>query len=312
MDVDKNRKRLDLSRRDALKLALAPLGAAAASGLLAGCGEDGDRFQGPDQEENDFQQVASPDGGPRIVSPTGRDAGTSVVGGADAGVDLANVPWAMGGTKSMAGGYPDPFGGAGAGTMCELYPAMTLGPCYAQGPASREDITDGLPGLPVRLSFLVVRATGACAVVPNAEVDIWHTSAAGVYSTYASGICNPTRAAQPTGPTAKYCRGTRVTDANGRTDFNTVFPGHYPGRSIHIHFTVRIGGRAYQTSQLFFDDKLSDEIMLTKDYAGRGRRNTTNANDGILRGVDLKKVVASYAKRPDGALHAWKVLAIRA
>ena len=232
------------------------------------------------------------DGGPRIATTTS-DAGAAV-----GSADVTNVPWAMGGTKAMKGGYPDPFSAAGAGTMCELYPSMTLGPCYAQGPVSREDISDGTPGLPVRLSFLVVRATGGCAVVPNAEVDIWHTSAAGVYSTFASGICNPTRAAQPAGPTAKYCRGTRVTDASGRADFNTVFPGHYPGRSIHIHFTVRINGRAYQTSQLFFDDKLSDEIMLTRDYTGRGRRNTTNATDNILRGVDLKKVVASYANVP--------------
>ncbi|MET0343082.1 MAG: protocatechuate 3,4-dioxygenase [Polyangiales bacterium] len=289
-----------------MKLALAPLGAAAATSVLGACAsDDGDLGA----EHDDFQQVASPDAGPRVV-PGARDAGTSPIVTADAG-DLATLPWAQGGTKSMKGGYPDPFGGAGAGSMCTLYPAMTLGPCYAQGPVSREDITDGLPGLPVRLSFLVVRATGGCAPVANAEVDIWHTSAAGVYSTFASGICNPNRAAQPTGATAKYMRGTRVTDASGRADFSTVFPGHYPGRSIHIHFTVRVGGRAFQTSQLFFDDSLSDEIMLLKDYTGRGRRNTTNATDNILRSVDLKTVVASYTKRADGALHAWKVLAIR-
>jgi protocatechuate 3,4-dioxygenase beta subunit len=303
-----NRKNLDFSRREALKLALAPLGAAAATGWLAGCATDGGsdaRAQPNEDEDSTYQQVTGADAGARASSG---DASAPVSVGDASSVDLTNVPWAKGGTKAMKGGYPDPFGTSGAGTMCELYPAMTLGPCYAQGPASREDITDGLPGLPLRLSFLVVRATGGCVPVANAEIDIWHTSAAGVYSAFASGVCNPNRAVQPA---PKYCRGTRVTDANGRADFSSVFPGHYSGRSIHIHFTVRVGGRAYSTSQLFFEDALSDQIMATSEYSGRGRRATTNATDNILRGVDLKKVVMQNAKRSDGALHAWKVLSIR-
>lgn len=294
MGVDMNLKRLDLTRRDALKLALAPLGAAAATSLLAGCAEDRDALGSRDEDPNDLSQVVA------------GDAGSA----AAADGDLTHVPWASGGTKSMKGGYPDPFGGAGAGTTCDLYPALTLGPCYAQGPVNREDISDGFPGLPLRLSFLVVSSSG-CKPIQNANIDIWHTSAAGVYSQYASGVCNPNRAKQPTGAEAKYNRGTRNTDANGRADFTTVFPGHYNGRSIHIHFTVRINNRAYQTSQLFFDDALTDEIMLTKDYVARGRRQTTNKTDHILNGVDLNKVLMSTAKRSDGALHAWKVISIK-
>ena len=304
MAVDKW-KNFDLTRRDALRgLAMAPFGVAATS-WLAGCADDG-HYDALDEHAPAPQQIGRIDAG-RSSADAGaatRDASSPLVS------PTTNGGWAVGGTKAMVNpdAYPDPFGSSDAGNACVLYPAMTLGPCYAQGPAKRRDVTDGVPGLPLRLSFLVVRATGGCAPVPEAEVDIWHTSASGVYSTFASGICNPNRAPQPG---TKYCRGTQTTDANGRCDFHTVFPGHYPGRSIHIHFTVRVGGRAYSTSQLFFDDALSDEIMATAEYTGRGRRNTTNKNDNILRGVDLTKVVMGTAKRDEGALHAWKVLAIR-
>ena len=109
----------------------------------------------------------------------------------------------------------------------------------------------------------------------------------------------------------RYCRGRRTTDANGRVDFSTVFPGWYTGRSIHIHFTVRAGSQEYITSQLYFDDALSDEIMEQPDYEARGPRDTTNQTDGILRGGNVQQFLFSTAKRPDGALHAWKVLSIR-
>ena len=271
---------LELTRRAALRLALtAPLGVATA-GWLAGCGEDLDAARhGEDVDDLDLAEQLACD-----------------------------VPWATGGTKAMRGNYPDPFTPGSIGTACTLYPSMTVGPCYARGPAAREDISDGITGLPLRLSFLVVRA-GSCTPVPNAEVDIWHTGSNGVYSTFASGICNPDRL-----PVAsqRYCRGTQVTDATGRANFSTVFPGWYTGRAIHLHFTVRVGGRSYLTSQLFFDDALNDEILATREYAGRGQRDTTNRNDSILRNVNLASVVFSTAKREDGALHAWKVLSIRA
>ncbi len=41
-------------------------------------------------------------------------------------------------------------------------------------------------------------------------------------------------------------------------------------------------------------------------------RATTNANDFTFRsgGASPEEVLLSTAKRPDGALHAWKVLSI--
>lgn len=215
--------------------------------------------------------------------------------------------WASGGTSAMKGGYDDPFE-MSTGTMCRLYPSQTLGPCYADQPADREDISDGAKGLPLRLSFLVVR--GACEPIPGATVDIWHSGFDGVYSAYAMGsICNP---GSMNVQNDMFCRGVRTTDENGKAHFNTIFPGWYSGRAVHIHFTVRVNGQEEVTSQLYFDDDLTTEIQAQGEYAARGMRMVLNDGDFIFRsgGATPEQVIFETAKRPDGALHAWKVLSI--
>ena len=241
----------------------------------------------------------------------GGAGGSSVIAGAGGGTGMMGGPvmWADGGTKTMKGGYPDPFAMGMMGAACMVYPSQTLGPCYAQGPQVREDISDGLPGLPVRLSFLVTRANG-CMPVPDAIIDIWHSGSQGIYSAYATGTtCNP---GMMDVKSQMFCRGTQMTNAQGRADFNTVFPGWYRGRTLHIHFTVRVGGRDSKTSQLYFEDKLVDEILAQGQYAARGKRDTQNSQDMIFKsgGATPASVIMSTAKRDDGALHAWKVLAI--
>jgi protocatechuate 3,4-dioxygenase beta subunit len=246
----------------------------------------------------------------------GGSAGTSAttMGGAggasgSAGVAAPGTAWASGGTKSMQGNYPDPFAMGQGGAACMLYPTQTLGPCYAQTPAMREDISDGSLGLPVRLSFLVVRMSG-CAPVADASIDIWHSGADGIYSAFARGtVCNPgTMEVRD----QMFCRGVQLTNDQGRADFSTVFPGWYAGRAIHIHFTIRVDGRAEVTSQLYFEDALTTEIQAQGQYAARGMRDTMNSEDMTFRsgGASPDEVIMQSAKRPDGVLHAWKVLSI--
>lgn len=220
----------------------------------------------------------------------------------------ANVMWATGGTAKMAMSYPDPFE-MGVGTTCKLYPSQTLGPCYADKPMIRTDISDGLDGLPMRLSFLVVGADG-CTPVPNATVDIWHSGSQGIYSAYATGTtCNP---GMENVMSDMFCRGVQTTTENGRVNFATVFPGWYRGRTLHIHFTIRVNGNEEVTSQLYFEDKLVDEILAQGIYKARGMRDTTNTRDGIFSSGNATpaQVILEHAKRPDGILHAWKVLSI--
>lgn len=253
-------------------------------------------------------------------SPAMMDPGMMAQMPVDAGMPMADAgmmatvaapgtPWATGGTKTMTGNYPDPFEMGMAGAACTIYPSQTLGPCYAQGPEVRSDISDGLDGLPMRLSLKLVKTDG-CTPISNATIDIWHSGSQGIYSAYATGtICNP-----GTMNVMKdmFCRGVQTTDENGRVDFDTVFPGWYTGRTIHIHFTVREGGREYVTSQLYFKDAVSDEILAQGLYAARGKRDTTNATDNTYKsgGATPDEVDFESVKRPDGALHAWKLIAI--
>lgn len=216
--------------------------------------------------------------------------------------------WASGGTALMAKTYPNPFTTTSGDQTCTLYAEATEGPCYAPT-LMRQDISEGITGLPVRLALRVVDAA-TCEPVSGATVDVWHTSAAGVYSAMAAGsFCNPTSEDL----TKKhYSRGVQTTDADGRVDFNTIFPGWYQGRTVHIHFRVRIGDVAMVTSQLFFEDSLADELFASHvDYAARPTRGTTNKNDNILPRTGQDAFILSTARMTDGVLQAWKTIAIK-
>ncbi|HOU42369.1 MAG TPA: intradiol ring-cleavage dioxygenase, partial [Promineifilum sp.] len=85
----------------------------------------------------------------------------------------------------------------------------------------------------------------------------------------------------------QFLRGYQLTDANGVAAFTTIYPGWYSGRTVHIHFKIRTeeGGARYEfTSQLFFDDALTDSVFTRDPYAARPDRDTRNAADGIYRG----------------------------
>jgi protocatechuate 3,4-dioxygenase beta subunit len=88
-----------------------------------------------------------------------------------------------------------------------------------------------------------------------------------------------------------------VTDGDGLARFTTIYPGWYEGRTVHIHFKIRSaagGGRAHEfTSQLFFDDALTDEVHSRPPYTARGGRGRLrNARDGIYRDAGAQLVLA--------------------
>ena len=62
----------------------------------------------------------------------------------------------------------------------------------------------------------------------------------------------------------KFLRGHQMTDAAGVARFTTIYPGWYPGRTVHIHFKIRTepaAARGYEfASQLYFDDALTDRV----------------------------------------------------
>jgi protocatechuate 3,4-dioxygenase beta subunit len=231
-------------------------------------------------------------------------AASTALGGCPVAGPPSGLEWATGGTAAMTGPYPDPF--TTMPTSCPLLCEMALGPCYSET-LEREDISEGVDGLPVRLSFLVVDET--CTPVQGAVVDVWHTAPNGLYSgAEAAEMCTT---GDPEAVASRWFRGTRTTDTRGRVDFDTCFPGWYPQRTVHIHFQIRRDDREYVTSQLVFDQDLVDGICATHPaYEDRGLPDTTNTTDFIVRDVVDAHLVRTR-RMDDGVMQAYKVLVIR-
>lgn len=187
--------------------------------------------------------------------------------------------------------------GAIAGA-CVVRPEQTEGPYFVDELLDRSDIrvdpSDGAvkPGVPLDLTIAVSHlAGGACLPLAGVLVDIWHCDHLGVYS----DVQDPgfdTRG-------KKFLRGYQVTGADGRARFTTIYPGWYAGRTVHIHFKLRSPSSARPgyafTSQLYFDDALTDRVHAREPYASKGRRTVRNGGDGIYRrgGAQLLLPLAS-------------------
>ncbi len=170
---------------------------------------------------------------------------------------------------------------------CVVRPAQTEGPYFVDERLNRSDIrsdpTRGTlsAGVPLTLSFLVSQISrGACEPLAGAQVDVWHCDALGIYS----DVTDPRFSTVG----QKFLRGHQFTDRAGQATFRTIYPGWYMGRAVHIHFKIRtpaISPRVAEfTSQLYFDDALTDRVHGSAPYATKGQSRTRNAGDRIFRG----------------------------
>ena len=194
------------------------------------------------------------------------------------GSALLGASGAEGGNKAVETGA----------VQCVLAPELTEGPYYIAGENVRRDIREGHPGTLLTLRLIVLNVA-TCKPIKGAAVDIWHADAAGNYSGFGSDTSSKT-----------FLRGIQRTDKNGHAVFTTIYPGWYPGRAVHIHVKVHVGGNVVHTGQLFFPDALTREVYKAAPYASRGNPSTTDAQDSIYvnggkRGLlALKKSGAGY------------------
>jgi protocatechuate 3,4-dioxygenase beta subunit len=168
---------------------------------------------------------------------------------------------------------------------CLFRPEQTEGPYFVDEDLRRSDIrsdpTTGeiTPGVPLALTVALSRFDqGRCLPLPGAQVDLWHCNALGIYS----DVRDP--GFDTTG--RKFLRGYQLTDANGEARFLTIYPGWYAGRTVHIHIKIRAAAakRTIEfTSQMYFEDSLSDRIHAGPPYATKGKRSGRNQDDRIFR-----------------------------
>jgi protocatechuate 3,4-dioxygenase beta subunit len=158
---------------------------------------------------------------------------------------------------------------ASGAVTCVLSPELTEGPYYLRDEAVRRDITEGKPGTPLRLHLTVVSAA-SCKPLKHAAVDVWHADAGGVYS----GVA---------GAGGTFLRGVQKTDHKGLAVFDTIYPGWYRGRAVHIHVKVHLSGSVVHTGQLFFPDALNNKVYANAPYSSRGTPDIADAADSIYR-----------------------------
>jgi protocatechuate 3,4-dioxygenase beta subunit len=171
-----------------------------------------------------------------------------------------------------------------ADPSCTLTPEQEEGPYYIDSARLRQDVTEGRPGVPLKLRVALVDSR-RCAPLENVALDIWHCDALGVYSGFTANSPDgpagmpgrrggppgfgpgmppppgrgPGGPGGPDGPegfgppraqqtdASRFLRGVQLTNAKGIAEFASIYPGWYSGRAIHIHLKVHLGGSAGDT-----------------------------------------------------------------
>ena len=175
---------------------------------------------------------------------------------------------------------------AEAATTCLLTPEVTEGPYWVENRLTRRNITEGKAGLPLAIRFTVLNAR-TCRPIRNADVEIWHCDALGNYSAVDSA-------------TTRFLRGHQRSNAAGKAEFLTIFPGWYRGRTPHIHMKVYVGGDTVHTGQVFFNERITATVYKQAPYASRGRYDTPHARDGIYRQAGGSTAELKLTRRTGG------------
>jgi protocatechuate 3,4-dioxygenase beta subunit len=225
--------------------------------------------------KNEYGRVARRD----ALHAMGSVVGLAFLSGCSGGSSIASASEGPSGSTGSTGAS------ATANAPCVVTPQLTEGPYFVDEGLNRSDIrTDpsngaARPGVPLDLLIVVSQVSaGSCGALAGALVDLWHCDALGVYS----DVSQQRTVGQ------RFLRGYQVTDSGGVTRFTTIYPGWYPDRAVHLHFKIRTnpaGSRGLEvTSQIFFDEALTEVVHAQSPYSQKGRRDTLNSTDGIYRG----------------------------
>ncbi|KAG7284451.1 hypothetical protein NEMBOFW57_010824 [Staphylotrichum longicolle] len=176
-------------------------------------------------------------------------------------------------------------------SSCVLSPEQIEGPYYVSGERIRQDVTEDQDGVPLAVDIQVVDMD-TCEPIPGAYLEIWHCNATGVYGgVVASG--NGVGDQDKANLNNTWLRGVQKTDAHGAVQFHTIFPGHYIGRTTHIHVAVHLKAEpqangtlldttAAHVGQMYFDQDLIAAVEKQAPYTANKQALTTNSQDFLL------------------------------
>lgn len=179
----------------------------------------------------------------------------------------------------------------GGNSSCVLSPEVTQGPYWVEGELVRLDNTDGQEGVPLTLDVQIIDVN-TCNPVPNAYLEMWHCNSTGVYSGV-SANGNGNSANDTSNLNATFLRGIQPANRDGVVTFDTIFPGHYTGRTTHTHVLAHInatllpnntlaGGSISHVGQLFYDQALISQVEEVAPYNTNTQELTLNTEDSIL------------------------------
>ncbi len=141
------------------------------------------------------------------------------------------------------------------------------GPYYKSGAPERTVLVEpGMSGTRLLLTGQVL--TTDCRPVAGAVLDFWQANDRGEYDN-----------------TGYTLRGKQFADEMGRYRLETIVPGRYPGRTLHIHVKVSAPGGSVLTTQIYFEGEPGNEsdglirpslIVPLTDAASGGKAATFN------------------------------------
>jgi protocatechuate 3,4-dioxygenase beta subunit len=175
-----------------------------------------------------------------------------------------------------------------------LTPEQEEGPFYVAIEKIRKNITLGRTGVPLHLKIKLEDVSGN--PIQGAACDIWQCDASGVYSDESSE--------STVGQT--WLRGVQFTDAHGLAEFTTIYPGHYAGRTTHVHVKVHVAGKASgstysgghvaHTGQLLFNDLITSEVYQLAPYTSDTATRVLNNSDRVYEDQGGSKSVLKLTK----------------
>jgi protocatechuate 3,4-dioxygenase beta subunit len=216
---------------------------------------------------------------------------------------------------ALAGSTPA-FAAATGARAAKLTPELTEGPYWVNTMLHRSNVLANSQGgghqqgVPLKL-YINVFDAATKKPMNGLAVDIWHANAHGLYSDENSQQAGGgTSSAGGDTITDNWLRGYQITGkdrglrnkaVHGQVSFQTIWPGWYTGRAIHIHVRVRklhssgatIAG---YTTQIFFSDADNSHVLTSAPpYSTRSPQTdpTTDGNDTVLTSAAFSTNIVS-------------------